>query len=139
MNTTAYRQMMGLPPPGGVSDIPQTAGNPKIRLPKPPTPNKCESEYGRILSAEFHGHDVRYEAITLRLPGGNYTPDWSVWNGSALVLLVECKGGHRHHSAGRSHMAFKAAIAAFPNLVFRFAQKSPNGWAWIDSNQQIPR
>lgn len=142
MKNDEYRKMMGLPPPGESGSVKRPATKPAIRLPRTAAPNKTEAEYGRILATEFawiSGVTVLYEGITLRLPGGNYTPDWTVWNRNTLLLAVECKGAHRHGSAGRSHMAFKAAIAAFPHLVFRFAQKKAEGWCWLDSNERVKR
>ena len=106
-----------------------------IRLPKIPTPNKNEATYGRILAAEFPGCSIMYEAVTLRLDGGNYTPDWIVMDGPCIVLVVEVKGAHRFASAGRSHYAFKEAIAKYPSIRFRFAQSEKSGgWRISEAN-----
>ena len=100
-----------------------------IRLPKPKTMTKAEEEYQRILEIEFvAGGEVKFEAISFKLGGGVYTPDFTVWDGSRLLLCVEVKGSYRLHSAGRSHMAFKAARAAWPNIRWRFAHFTKDGW-----------
>lgn len=148
MKHSDYRKMMGLPPPGGIQNTdpvnplsgigPQK--RPAIRMPRTRTPNKTEAVYGRMLRSEFPDCEVIYEGVSFKLPGGNYTPDWTVWRGAALVLAVEVKGGHRFNSAGRSHMAFKAAAATFPFVTFRFAQLKTGGtWTWLDSNTHISR
>lgn len=111
-----------------------TVKGPAIRLHGAQRMTKVEVEYERILKTEFPAYAVRFEMITLRLPGGSrYTPDLSVWAGNQIVLLVEIKGAYRLGSAGRSHMAFNEAIAAFPNLKFRFAQKTKDGWTTKES------
>lgn len=118
------------------------AAKPAIRMPRLDKMTKVEAEYGRLLSTEFYGlsYDIRFEAITFKLPGGSrYTPDWTVWLERSLLLAVECKGAFRLGSAGRSHTAFKECIAAFPNIIFRFAQKSKDGWSFLNSNDKIPR
>lgn len=102
---------------------------PSIRLPKEAEPNKTEAEYGRILQVQFPGKTILYEAVTFRLKcGARYTPDWTVWIGPTILLAVECKGAFRLGSADRSNLAFKSAIAEFPNIRWRHAQKSKDGW-----------
>jgi hypothetical protein len=113
-----------------VNDKPK---GPAIRLPKPKKMTKAEEEYGRILQIEFAaGGEVKFEAISFKLDGGVYSPDFSVWDGPRLLLCVEVKGSYRLHSAGRSHMAFKAARAAWPNIRWRFAQASKDGWRTVE-------
>lgn len=130
LSAAEFKKQFGGVAVGTVKDC----GKPGIRLPKPVKMSKVEDEYGRILITEFACHVLKYEAITLRLAGGNYTPDWTVWLGDRLLLCVECKGAYRLGSAGRSHMAFKAAIAAWPHIKFRFAQKSKDGWQTVEAN-----
>lgn len=136
MSAAEYRRSMGMPVAGELAGAAKSAGKPAIRMPAPLKMTKVEVEYERILKIEFPNfYDVRFEAITLRLPGGSrYTPDFSVWHERALLLLVETKGAYRLSSAGRSHTAFKEAIAAFPHFKFRFAQKSKDGWKTMEAN-----
>lgn len=113
-------------------------GKASIRMPKPVKMSKVEEEYERILTTEFPvsmGYKIRYEAITFKLAGGNYTPDFTVWDNYGLWLSVECKGGFRLGSAGRSHFAFKAAVSEWPKVKFRFAQKdAKTGWKTVEAN-----
>lgn len=113
----------------------QSSAKPAIRMPAPVKMSKPEAEYERILKIEFPMFEVRYEAITLKLPGGNYTTDFVVMNANRIILMVEVKGSFRLGSAGRSHMAFKAAVAAWPHIRFRFAQRDKLGdWRTVESN-----
>lgn len=113
-----------------------------IRLHKERKMSKVESEYEQLLMREFPeslGYKVRYETITLRLPGGSrYTPDFTVFRVNAGILMVETKGMYRLGSAGRSHMAFNEAMAAFPEYAFRFAQKTPSGWITKEGKKGFP-
>lgn len=124
MSSAEYQKRFG----SGVGN--QVVGPKKaaIRLSKTDKMSKVEREYGRILEAEFRGLEVRYEEFTFKLPGGNYTPDFTVWDRERLVLAVETKGAYRLGSAGRSHFAFKSAREAWPNIRFRFAQSTKDGW-----------
>ena len=102
---------------------------PAIRLPRPKTMSKAEEEYERILRLEWgHEFEIRHADIAFKLDGGLYTPDFSVWLKSDLVMCVEVKGSYRLHSAGRSHMAFKAARVKWPEIRWRFAQFTKDGW-----------
>jgi len=101
---------------------------PAIRLPKEKKMSKPEREYERILRNEFPQCEIRHEGISFKLEGGLYTPDFTVWNGIILALVVEVKGAYRLQSAGRSHFAFKSAKAAWPHIKFRFAQCGKDGW-----------
>lgn len=112
----------------GIGNQDVSAKKPAIRLPKANEPNKTEAEYGRILKIEFPTCRVIYEGITFRMEAGNYTADWTVWYDDRLVLAVEVKSSYRFHSAGRSHMAFKAARALWPNIRWRFAQRINETW-----------
>lgn len=88
-------------------------------------PNKTEAEYNR----RFLSGRGRYEAVTLRLPGGSrYTPDWvSVEDGR--MTLHEVKGAYRFHSQGRALTAFREAVAAFPEFGFVWAvRRGPGDW-----------
>lgn len=117
---------------------------PGIRIPKKREPNKTEAEYRWKLYGEF-GHpggpwEIKYEAISFKLPGGLYSPDWSVWRGNELILVVETKGAYRLHSAGASHRAFKEAAAAWPAIRFRYARKNKDGtWQTTELNTNTPK
>jgi hypothetical protein len=135
-----FRARQNLPPPGSNAQVISTS-KPAIRVSTGPKMRKTEIEYEQILETEFsrgNGYEVRFEVITFRLAGGNYTPDFTIWDKQRLFLVVECKGSYRLGSAGRSHMAFKSAIAAFPHLRFRFAQKSKDGWAVKEFQHEQP-
>lgn len=107
-------------------------------MPKAPAPNKGEAAYSLILRSEFPGCQIEYEAVTLRLPSGTrYTADWAVWMPGARLLLVEVKGSYRLGSADRSALAFKSAVAAYPDIEFRHATKSQDGWDITKAN--LPR
>lgn len=73
-----------------------------------------------------------YEPITLRMAGGNYTPDWKIVDTrSNGVILVETKGSYRLPTQGRSVFAFKQAVSDFPEFIFIFAEELDNkGTAW---------
>jgi len=87
-------------------------------------PNKTESEYNRL---HLLGKG-RYEAITLRLPGGSrYTPDWVLIGDEGAVELHEVKGSYRFGSHGRALTAFREAVAAFPCFSFFWATRSTAG------------
>lgn len=109
-------------------------------------PNKTEAEYGRLML----GGKGRYEAVTLRLPGGSrYTPDWVTFEQVSLgvtddyqdgtcvstppafrITLHEVKGSYRLGSHGRALTAFREAVAAFPFFEFVWAVRKGAG-DWI--------
>lgn len=133
MNAAEYRKRMGLPPAGDTPLVPNS--KPSIRLAAPVKMTKVEAEYEHILKMQFPICEVWYERVTFRLPGGSrYCPDFTVWENDRLVLVVETKGAFRLGSAGRSHTAFKECIAAMPDIRFRFAQKSKEGWKTVEAN-----
>lgn len=115
----------------GIGNQDVSAKKPAIRLPKLDKMTKTEREYERILQTEFPaslGYEVKYEAISFKLDGGLYSPDFSVWTGRMLVLCVETKGSVRLGSASRSHMAFRAARKSWPHIKWRFAQWTGSSW-----------
>ena len=124
MSSEEFRKKYAPTNPGN-QDVAKKAA---IRLPKPQEPNKIEKEYMRILGVEFPGCSILYEPFSFRLDGGNYCPDIVVLDQCCIALVVEVKGAHRFASAGRSHMAFKAARIKYPNIKFRFAQNDKSGW-----------
>jgi hypothetical protein len=91
------------------------------------TPNRTEAEYNRAVLA---GRGT-YEPLVLRLPGGNYTPDWMTVDGeTGRITLHEVKGSYRFPSEGRALLAFRSAAAAFPVFRFVWAQRQKGG-RWL--------
>lgn len=95
------------------------------------TPNKTEAEY----NDKFLGGKGRYEAVTLHLPGGNYTPDWMT-DENGVLTLTEVKGAFRFGSQSRAILAFKEAAALYPFWRFVWATKKKGG-VW-DIKQYSP-
>ena len=88
---------------------------------EPKGPNKTEARFNRDVLAG----KGRFEAISLRLPGGSrYTPDWVVID-EGRVMLFEVKS-YRHPSEGRALTAFREARAAFRCFSFGW-------WVWTGS------
>lgn len=85
-------------------------------------PNRGESEYNRVV---LRGTG-RFEAVILRCPGGNYTPDWMTID-DGTVTFHEVKGCYRFGSESRATLAFRSAAAAFPFWRFVWAQKRRDG------------
>ena len=70
----------------------------------------------------------RFEAVTLRLPGGGrYTPDFMTID-DGRVTFHEVKGSYRLGSQGRAFTAFHDAAAYYP--MWRFVWAHWNGKAW---------
>lgn len=96
-------------------------------------PNKTEQRFNR----EVLGGDGRYEAITLRLPGGSrYTPDFLTSLFDPLTHqydthVYEVKGSYRLGSHGRALTAFREARAAFPFLSFHWYERQNDG-TWME-------
>jgi hypothetical protein len=105
-------------------------------------PNKTEAAFRDwFLSTHLcAAHELRYEAMTLLLPGGSrYTPDWvcvmpakpplgeKLHAPSVHVLCYEVKGTYRLGSHGRALTAFREARAAFPGFKFRWFRKAGGG------------
>jgi len=112
---------------GGVkaSPVPST----KMRLPKTPKMTYTEASYHRLLQAEFAGpYQIHFERLTLILDSGaRYTPDFTVWDGRALLLCVEVKGRTKLKSFDRATTKFKEAITSFPEILFRHAFLGADG------------
>lgn len=114
----------------GAKVDPASGAKPQIRLPAPRKMNKTEAEYHQILLRRYPAasHFVLYEPWSFKLPSGTrYTPDFVVMGGPEILEVVETKGAHIHSSA--SIRAFKEARAAYPFVLFTFAQKTKDGWA----------
>ena len=87
-------------------------------------PNKTEAEYNR----RYLGGAGKYEAVSLRLPGGSrYTPDWQSVGADGRVTFHEVKGSYRFGSHGRAATAFRECVAAFPEFNFVWAVRNADG------------
>lgn len=90
-------------------------------------PNKTEAEYNRM----YLGGAGRYEAVTLKLPGGSrYTPDWMTVDAEFGVTLHEVKGSYRFGSQSRALTAFRECAAAFPCFAFVWACRGKGRAGW---------
>lgn len=115
----------GAPKAGGVQDVvpPPEGRKAAIRV-KRREPNKTEAEYNR----RYLGGAGKYEAVTLRLPGGSrYTPDWETVGADGRVTFHEVKGCYRFGSQGRAATAFRECAAAFPEFDFIWAVRNADG------------
>jgi hypothetical protein len=106
-------------------------------------PNKTEAAFRDwFLSTHLvEAHELHYEGLTFRLPGGSrYTPDWVLCmpllvmpvrddpKGAFFLTCFEVKGSYRLGSHGRALTAFREARAAFQNIKFRWFEKSGGGF-----------
>ena len=87
-------------------------------------PNKTEAEYNR----RYLGGAGKYEAVSLRLPGGSrYTPDWQSVGADGRVTFHEVKGSYKFHSQSGAAMRFRECVAAFPEFDFIWAVRNEDG------------
>lgn len=86
------------------------------------TPNRTEERYNRQVLCGAG----RYEPITFRMPGGNYTPDWMTMD-DGVPTFHEVKGAYRFASQSRAVLGFKSAAAAFPFFNFVWATLRKGG------------
>lgn len=86
------------------------------------SPNRTEERYNREI---LHGLG-RYEPVTLRTPGGNYTPDYMTID-DGIVTFHEVKGAFRFGSQSRAILGFKSAAAFFPFWNFVWATLKKGG------------
>ena len=85
---------------------------------------QTEERYNR----DVLGGKGRFEAVTLRLPGGGrYTPDFMTID-DGIVTFHEVKGSYRLGSQGRAFTAFHDAAAYYP--MWRFVWARWTGKAW---------
>lgn len=85
---------------------------------------QTEERYNR----DILGGKGRFEAVTLKLPGGGrYTPDFMTID-DGQVTFHEVKGSYRLGSQGRAFTAFHDAAAYYP--VWRFVWARWTGKAW---------
>ena len=70
----------------------------------------------------------RFEAVSLRLPGGGrYTPDFMTVD-DGVVTFHEVKGSYRLGSQGRAYTAFHDAAAYYPMWRFVWAHWTGEEW-----------
>ena len=85
---------------------------------------KTEERYNR----DVLGGKGRFEAVTLRLPGGGrYTPDFMTLD-DGIVTFHEVKGSYRLGSQGRAYTAFHDAAASYPMWKFVWAHWTGKAW-----------
>ena len=85
---------------------------------------KTEQKYNR----ECLGGRGRFEAVSLRLPGGGrYTPDFMTVD-DGVVTFHEVKGSYRLGSQGRAFTAFHEAAAYYPMWRFVWARWTGREW-----------
>ena len=115
----------GLPKAGNVQAyVSATDGTQVAIRTKRREPNKTEAEYNR----RYLGGLGKYEAVSLRLPGGSrYTPDWQSIGADGRVTFHEVKGSYRFGSQGRAATAFRECVAAFPEFNFVWAVRHADG------------
>ena len=101
--------------------LPKSRCAPQMRTSRG-TPNRCEAEYNHMVLRGMG----RFEAVILRCPGGNYTPDWMTVD-DGVVTFHEVKGAYRFGSESRATLAFMSAAAAFPFWRFVWAQRAKDG------------
>ena len=115
----------GLPKAGNVQAYVSAPEGAKVAIrAKRREPNKTEAEYNR----RYLGGAGKYEAVSLRLPGGSrYTPDWQSVGSDGRVTFHEVKGSYRFGSHGRAATAFRECVAAFPEFDFIWAVRNADG------------
>ena len=115
-------KLAGRPVTAGAIPAGSAAAAPDVKHPRKQT--ATEREYNRV----YLNGAGRFEALTLRLPGGSrYTPDFLTLDGGR-VTLHEVKGGYRLGSHGRALTAFREAVEAFPFFSFVWAVRKDDGW-----------
>jgi hypothetical protein len=115
----------GLPKAGNVHAHVSAKDGTKVAVRvKKREPNKTEAEYNR----RYLGGAGKYEAVSLRLPGGSrYTPDWQSVGADGRVTFHEVKGSYRFGSHGRAATAFRECVSAFPEFNFVWAVRNADG------------
>ena len=115
------RRQTGMP--SVVKEV-KSSPEPPVHTGRRREPNKTEAEYNR----RFLGGAGKYEAVSLRLPGGSrYTPDWQSVGADGRVTFHEVKGSYRFGSQGRAATAFRECVAAFPEFNFVWAVRNADG------------
>lgn len=98
------------------------------------SPNKTESEFGRILEAHKQRGEIRhysFEAITLQWGDGmKYTGDFAVWNCDGTIKLIEVKGGYKWQ---KDVIRYKGCSAQWRDFFdFEMHEKKNGVWQRID-------
>ena len=96
--------------------------------------NQTERESMRYLLSKYEPRRLLYEPMLIRLPGGNYTPDWLMEMRDGTLVFIEVKGtgGWGAHRSGRSSQkALKEAAYHMTFIAeFRLLTKQKDGsWA----------
>lgn len=82
----------------------------------------------QIYNRDMLGGRGRFEAVTLKLPGGGrYTPDFMTID-DGVVTFHEVKGSYRLGSQGRAYTAFHEAAAYYPMWRFVWAHWTGKTW-----------
>ncbi len=141
-NLASKQGRRAAPTPEAAPDAPKTAPCARATPPRPMTPYSPSESVAVPLRAatgkmtqteERYNRDVllgkgRFEAVTLRLPGGGrYTPDFMTID-DGQVTFHEVKGSYRLGSQGRAFTAFHDAAAYYP--MWRFVWAHWTGKAW---------
>jgi len=85
---------------------------------------QTEQRYNR----DVLGGRGRFEAVTLKLPGGGrYTPDFMTID-DGVATFHEVKGSYRLGSQGRAFTAFHDAAAYYPMWRFVWAHWTGREW-----------
>ena len=87
-------------------------------------PNNTELRFRETF---LRNQNAQYEAITFRIHGHRYTPDWITQDENGITAY-EIKGAYRFGSQGRSRLAFDAAKDAFPAVKFVWATYRDQQW-----------
>lgn len=127
----AERQLMTARNPR-LKPTPQRAPSP-IRVPQKRQPNQTEARYN---ADKLDGNGI-YEAITVRVPSGKYTPDWLYFAPDGTIHLIEVKGAFKYGSQSGASAKFKEAVERYPGFVWTWAK-----WAdgvWQEWTSPVPR
>ena len=141
-NLASKQGRRAAPTPEAAPNAPKMAPCARATPPRPMTPyDPSESKAvplraatGKMTQTEArYNRDVlfgkgRFEAVTLKLPGGGrYTPDFMTID-DGQVTFHEVKGSYRLGSQGRAFTAFHDAAAYYP--IWRFVWAHWTGKAW---------
>lgn len=124
MTAKEFQQKFGRGLPG----TEDTVKKPSIQRPAADAgPNKTERLWmERLKHLRPQGCRVEYENLTLKIPGGKYTPDVVVLWPDGRIECWEVKGSYIHNE--RSISAFKAAVETYPTFGWGFAQLKKTEW-----------
>ena len=99
-----------------------------------PYRSKAEAQWTRIsylyIEDWFKCQVVRelYEPISLKLPCGNYTPDFMVILSDGRVVFVEVKGSTRQKNYRDARSKLRAAAEVYPFFIFMQATGRLEAW-----------